>query len=76
MTPNGKIHKRHMSLSFHRVSESIASAIVTYQFIDGMHNPVDELRKHWVHNGIWPTLKPMLFWPGETMECFNDNGLE
>ena len=35
MSPNVKIHKHHVVLSFHRVRESIASGIVTYQFIDG-----------------------------------------
>ena len=30
MTPNGKIHKLHIALSFHRVRESISSEIVNY----------------------------------------------
>ena len=35
MTPNEKIYKLHIVLSFYRVRESIAAAIFTYQFIDG-----------------------------------------
>ena len=35
MNPNGKIHKRHVALSFHRGRESIAAGIVSYQFVDG-----------------------------------------
>ena len=76
MTPNGKLHKRHIALSFHRVRESIAAGIVNYLFIDGKHNPADALSKHWAHNDIWPTLKPILFWPGDTMECFESEKLE
>ena len=75
MTPNGKIHKRHVALSFHRVIESIAAGIINYQFIDGKHNPADVLSKHWAHICICPTLKPILFWPGDTIECFNNNNL-
>ena len=52
VTPNGKIHKRHIALSFHRVKESIAARIVIYQFVDGKHNPVDSLSKNWAHNDV------------------------
>ena len=76
MTPNGKIHKRHIALSFHRVRESIAAGIVTYQFIDVKHNLEDVLNKHWAHNYIWATLKPILFWPGDTMKYFDNDSLE
>ena len=76
VTPIGKIHKPHMSLSFHRVRESIATKIVDYNFIYGKHNPVDILSRHWAHNDIWPTLKHILFWPGDTMEYFENNNLK
>ena len=72
MTPSGKIHKRHAALLFHRVRESIASGIVTYQFIEANHNLEDTHRNHWTHNDIWPTLKPILFWPGDNIECFDN----
>ena len=35
MAPNGKIHKHHVALSFHRVKESIAVEIVNCLFADG-----------------------------------------
>ena len=76
VTPNGKIHKRHIALSFDGVREFIAAETVTYQFIDGKRNPADALSKHWAHNDIWPTLKPIIFWPGDTMECFDNDKLE
>ena len=73
MTPHGKIHKRHVALSFHRVREAIAAKIASYHFIDGKDNPADALSKHWAHNDIWPLLKAILFWPGDAMECLDNN---
>ena len=76
MTPNENIHKHRVVLSFHRVRESIAAEIVSYQFIDGKHNPEDVLSKNWAHNYIWPTLKSILLWLGDTIECFDNDKLE
>ena len=76
MTPFGKIHKRHVALSFHRVREAIAAKIISYQFINGKINPADILSKHWSHHNVWPILKPFFFWTGDTMECLNNNTLE
>ena len=76
MTPNGKIRERHVALSFYRVRKYAAAGIVTYQFIDGKHIPEDALSKHWEHNDIWPTLKPILFLLGDNMDCFNNDSLE
>ena len=76
IAPNGKIHKHHAALSFHRVRESAASGIVACQFVDGKRNPEDALNKHWVHDCIYPTLKPIIFRPGGTVECFDDGKLE
>ena len=52
MTLNGKIHKRHVALSFHRVRTSTASGIFKYQFIDGKHNQADVLSEYWAHDDI------------------------
>ena len=52
MTPIGKIHKPNMSLSFHRVRESVATKIFDYKFIYEKHNPADILSKYWAHNDI------------------------
>ena len=43
----------------------------------GALNPVDIVSKHWAHSDIWYTLKPMLFWYGDTAELFlgkNEDG--
>ena len=66
--PHFKLHKRHTALSFHRVREAIAAKIIAFYHINGDKNPADILSKHWGHSQIWPLLKPLLFWPGDTMD--------
>ena len=45
MTPQGKTHKSHAALSFHRARGAIAAKIVSYQFISGKINTMDILSK-------------------------------
>ena len=52
ITPQVKIHKRHVALSFHRVREAIAATIISYHFINGKINPADVLSKHWAHHCV------------------------
>jgi hypothetical protein len=63
-----KLHKWHTMLSFHRVREAIASGMINFVFINGLINPADILSKHWGYAQIWPQLKPLLFWRGDTAE--------
>ena len=67
MTPQGKIHKRHVVLSFRRIREAIVAKSTSYQFISGKINPADILSKYWAYHCVCPTLKPFLFWKGDTM---------
>ena len=46
MTLHAKIHKRHVTLSFHRVREAITDKIIGYYFAPGKINPADILSKH------------------------------
>ena len=64
--PQSKLHKRHNVLSFYGVRESIASGMVNFNHIPGDTNPADILSKHWSYSQIWKTLKPILFWKGDT----------
>jgi len=66
--PHAKLNKRHTMLSFHKVRECIASGMLLFYHIFGVHNPADILSKHWGHTDIWPTLQPVLFYPGDTLE--------
>ena len=67
--PHAKLHKRHVMLSFHRVREAMAAKLMTFNFIPGDNNPADILGKAWGYTQVWPTLKPVLFWEGDTMDC-------
>ena len=66
--PDAKLNKIHTMLSFHKVREAIASGMIVFVHIRGTTNPADVLSKHWAHSAVWPLLKPILFWPRDTME--------
>jgi hypothetical protein len=65
-TVHAKLHKRHTMLSFHRVREAIASGMILFTHIPGSVNPADILSKHWGYQQVWPQLKALLFWQGDT----------
>ena len=58
--------KRHHLVSYHRVREAIAAKFISFHWKDGKSNPADILSKHWEFATVWPMLKPILFWRGET----------
>ena len=60
------ISKRHHLASYHRVREAIAAKFISFHWKDGKSNPADILSKHWEFATVWPLLKPILFWRGET----------
>ena len=64
--PHGKLHKRHIALSYHRVREAIASRMISFVHIPGSQNPADIVSKHWGYSQIWHLLRPILFWEGDT----------
>ena len=64
--PNSTISKRHHLASYHRVREAIAAKFFSFHWKDGKSNPADILSKHWEFATVWPLLKPILFWRGET----------
>ena len=64
--PHSKLHKRHNILSYHRTREAIAAKILRFYHIAGTQNPADILSKHWDYNSVWPVLRPLLFWEGDT----------
>ena len=58
--------KRHHLASYHRVREAIAAKYISFHWTDGKSNPADILSKHWEFATVWPMLKPILFWRGDT----------
>ena len=64
--PNSTISKRHHLASYHQVREAIAAKFISFHWKDGKSNPADILSKHWEFATVWPMLRPILFWRGET----------
>ena len=75
MTPRCKINKMHVELHFYRMRELISTKILNWMFIDGKNNSDDVQTKYWAHHELWPTYKPILFWPGDNVEHLNNNSL-
>ena len=61
-----KLSKRHIALSYHYVRAAIASGMIKFSHIPGEQNPADILSKHWGYSNVWPMLKPLLFYEGDT----------
>ena len=70
--PHSKLNKRHQALSYHAVREAIASGTLSFAHIPGPINPADILSKHWGYQQVWPTLRPVLFWQGDTADLFDE----
>ena len=69
-TPDTKLSKRHVMLSFHKVREAIASGMVRFHFLRGDTNPADILSKHWANASVWQQLRTFLHWKGDTADLF------
>ena len=67
--PHSDLKKRSQILCYHRVREAIAAGILGFFFIKGSENPADILSKHWTMPAVWPMLKALLFWMGDTKDC-------
>jgi hypothetical protein len=70
--PQSPLRKRHHALSYHFAREAIASGAVDFQHIPGDANPADILSKHWGYSQIWPILRPLLFWMGDTADLLTE----
>ena len=71
--PTGKLHKRHIALSWHLVRASIAAKVLRFIHIPGAINPADMLSKHWGYQQTWPQLQALLFWQGDTSDLLEDD---
>ena len=60
--------KKSTLASYHRVRDVIPAMYLQFCWKDGKSNPADILCKHWELANIWPLLKPLLFWKGDTHE--------
>jgi len=64
--PHSKLGKRHLALAYHEVRQAVASGMVVLTHVDGELNVADIPSKHWSYQKIWPLLRPLLFWHGDT----------
>ena len=69
--PAGKLHKRHIALSWHQVRESIAAKTLRFVHIPGAINPADMLSKHWGYSQTWTQLQALLIYVCDTSELLN-----
>ena len=65
-TPDRKLHKCHNVLLYHKACKDVTTGIIRVHHIPGNTNPADILSKHWDYSSVWPMLKPLLFWQGDT----------
>ena len=73
--PFGKIHKRHVLLSFHRIREAIAAKVIKFIHVYGKSNPADILSKAWGHQQVWHLLRLILFWEGNTLDLVKEENV-
>ena len=66
--PHSTLNRRHTALSYHRVRESIASKVIHFLHVSGVHNPSDVLTKFLGYTKLCPLIQPLLFWKGETLK--------
>jgi len=67
VNPESKLSKWHILLSYHPVREAVVARLLNFLFILGSFNLADILSKAWGYQAVWPMLKPLLFWEGDTM---------
>jgi hypothetical protein len=67
--PHSQLNKRHNALAYHRVREAVSCpGMLGFYHIPGESNPADILSKHWGFPQVWPHLKALLYWDGETKD--------
>eukprot|EP00536_Pseudo-nitzschia_multiseries_P000843 jgi/Psemu1/1953/gm1.1953_g len=71
--PYARLHKRHRILSYHYVCSMIARGFIRMQHIPGKDNCTDILTKHWGHSVVYPLLKPIFHFCGNTGDLLQDD---
>ena len=70
--PHSQLSKRHQALAYHYTREAVASKMVAFHHIGGDQNPADILSKHWAHHSVYPMLRPLLFYQGDTIDLLEE----
>jgi hypothetical protein len=53
------------------VREAVASGMVKFYHIPGEITPADLLSKHWGHAELYPRIRTLFFWKGDTANLFD-----
>jgi hypothetical protein len=70
--PQLQLGKRHHALAYHFTREAIAARMVVFNHIPSELNVADILSKHWGHSQVYPLLKPILFYQGDTLDLIKE----
>jgi hypothetical protein len=70
--PQLQLGKRHYALAYHFTREAIAAKMVVFNHIPLELNVADILSKHWEHSQVYPVLKPILFYQGDTLDLIKE----
>ena len=66
--PISTLSKKSTLASYHTVRETTTAGYLQFNWKDGKSNSADILSKNWEFATVWPLLKPLLFWEGDTIE--------
>jgi hypothetical protein len=61
--PQSKLSKSHVTLSYHKVRETIAAGVMNFYWIHTSENQAHVLSKHWAHHQVADHLHQLLFMP-------------
>jgi hypothetical protein len=70
--PQSQLGKRHHALAYHYTREAVASKMVVLNHIPSELNVADILSKHWGHSQIYPLLRTVLFYQGNTLDLITE----
>ena len=69
--PHAKLHKQHISLSFHKIREAITAGFMSFRLLADNDNPSNILSKNWGYQKKWELLQPILFWRGNNIDIIS-----
>ena len=71
--PQSKCNKRHTMLSFHSIRAAIANGVMSFYHVPGKLNAANCLTENWGYHEVWPVLKALLFYPGDTADLIDED---
>ena len=63
---HSSLRKRLYALAYHKVREAVTAGLLKFYYIGSKHNPANVLTRNTNYSTLWPLLRPLLFWAGDT----------